>query len=41
MQEKMFSHAEELFEEGDINHDGKLSSEELQDLLMRVGLSNG
>ena len=38
MQEKVFSHAEELFEEGDTNHDGKLSSEELQDLLMRVGL---
>ena len=34
----MFSHAEELFEEGDTNHDGKLSSEELQDLLMRVSL---
>ena len=32
----MFSHAEELFEEGDTNHDGKLSSDELQELLMKV-----
>ena len=32
----MFSHAEELFEEGDTNHDGKLSADELQDLLMKV-----
>ena len=38
VQEKVFSHAEELFEEGDTNHDGKLSSEELQDLLMRVSV---
>ena len=32
----MFSHAEELFEEGDTNHDGQLSSDELQELLMKV-----
>lgn len=40
VQEKVFSHAEELFEEGDTNHDGKLSTEELQDLLMRVCLQS-
>lgn len=36
----MFSHAEELFEEGDTNHDGRLSSDELQDLLMKVWYHN-
>ena len=40
LQEKVFSHAEELFEEGDTNHDGKLSTDELQDLLMRVCLQS-
>ena len=39
LQEKIFSHAEELFEEGDTDHDGKLSSEELQDLLLKVSLT--
>ncbi|CAK0749843.1 hypothetical protein CVIRNUC_001942 [Coccomyxa viridis] len=34
-QEKVFSHAEELFEEGDTNHDGNLSSAELQELLLK------
>ena len=36
MQEKVLRHAEELFEEGDTNHDGKLSSLELQALLIKV-----
>ena len=36
VQEKVFSHAEELFEEGDTNHDGNLSSAELQELLLKA-----
>ncbi|CAL8462201.1 g1732 [Coccomyxa elongata] len=33
-QERVLRHAEELFEQGDANHDGMLSSEELQQLLL-------
>ena len=36
----MLRHAEELFEQGDANHDGMLSSDELQQLLLLVGLSS-
>ncbi len=36
-QERVLRHAEELFEQGDANHDGMLSSEELQQLLLLVG----
>ena len=36
VQEKVLRHAEELFEEGDTNHDGKLTSTELQALLIKV-----
>ena len=32
----MLRHAEELFEEGDTNHDGRLSSAELQALLIKA-----
>ena len=35
-QEKVLRHAEELFEEGDENKDGRLSSAELQALLIKV-----
>ena len=37
IQEKVLRHAEELFEEGDENKDGRLSSAELQALLLKVG----
>ena len=33
----MLRHAEELFEQGDANKDGMLSSDELQQLLLLVG----
>ncbi|EIE24243.1 FAD/NAD(P)-binding domain-containing protein [Coccomyxa subellipsoidea C-169] len=33
-QERVLRHAEELFEQGDANHDGMLSSDELQQLLL-------
>ena len=36
VQEKVLRHAGELFEEGDTNHDGKLTSTELQALLIKV-----
>ena len=39
VQEKVLRHAEELFEEGDTNHDGKLTSTELQALLIKVDLA--
>lgn len=36
VQERVLRHAEELFEQGDANHDGMLSSDELQQLLLLV-----
>lgn len=39
LQEKVLRHAEELFKQGDTNCDGKLSSDELRELLLLVRTS--
>jgi Ca2+-binding EF-hand superfamily protein len=36
LQEKVLRHAEELFKEADVNCDGKLSSDELRQMLLLV-----